>query len=336
MDTFIFAANSVLPIISVILLGYWLKQKQFYDAAFLKTANKFVFRVALPTYLFYNIYSVEGFGSVNWGIVLYSAILVFVIFVLGMISSCLFTKDNTMRGVLLQCTFRSNFAIIGVTLADAMGGAGSVAIAAVISAFSIPLFNILAVISLSVFGEDTEKGVDIKKILVSILHNPLIIGVFMGIVTLLIREMIPVENGEHIFTIQKNIPFLYKAIKSIGAAASPLALIVLGGQFKFSAVKSLAKEIAFGVVWRLVIAPVIGIGGLILLAHFTGRVSISNVEMPALIALYCSPVAVASAIMAEEMHAHGELARQLVVWTSLISIFTMFIAVAVFKSAGMI
>ena len=336
MNTFVFAANSVLPVIITIILGYVLGQTGFFDAQFLKTANKTVFRVALPVYLFYNIYSVEGFGSVNWPLVFYAMVLILAVFVVALVSVCLYTRDNKKRGALLQCSFRSNFAIIGVTLADAMGGVESVAAAAVISAFSIPIFNILAVVCLTVFGDDSKKGIDIKKILKGIAKNPLIIGVLLGIITLLIRSKMPVKNGEYVFTIQNQLPFLYKAIKSIGSMASPLALLVLGGQFKFSAVRSLARDIAFGTAWRLVLTPLICIGGLILLSKTGIGLNVSSVEMPALIALYCSPVAVASAIMAEEMNSHGELARQLVVWTSLLSIFTMFFTIALFRHIGMI
>ena len=336
MNTFIFAANSVLPIIITIVLGYILGQTGFFDGGFLKTANKTVFRVALPVYLFYNIYSVEGFGAVNWPLVLFAMLLILAVFVIALVCVCLYTKDNKKRGALLQCSFRSNFAIIGVTLAEAMGGVESVAAAAVISAFSIPIFNILAVACLTVFGDDTNKGIDIKKILKGIVKNPLIIGVLLGIITLLIRSKIPMKDGEYVFTIKNQLPFLYKAIKSIGSMASPLALLVLGGQFKFSAVKSLAKDIAFGTVWRLILTPLICIGGLILISKTGVGLVVSNVEMPAIIALYCSPVAVASAIMAEEMNSHGELARQLVVWTSLLSIFTMFFTIALFRHIGMI
>lgn len=336
MNTFVFAANSVLPVIITIILGYVLGQTGFFDAQFLKTANKTVFRVALPVYLFYNIYSVEGFGSVNWPLVFYAMVLILAVFAVALVCVCLYTRDNKKRGALLQCSFRSNFAIIGVTLADAMGGVESVAAAAVISAFSIPIFNILAVVCLTVFGDDSKKGIDIKKILKGIAKNPLIIGVLLGIITLLIRSKMPVKNGEYVFTIQNQLPFLYKAIKSIGSMASPLALLVLGGQFKFSAVRSLARDIAFGTAWRLVLTPLICIGGLILLSKTGIGLSVSSVEMPALIALYCSPVAVASAIMAEEMNSHGELARQLVVWTSLLSIFTMFFTIALFRHIGMI
>lgn len=341
MSTLIFAANSVLPIILIIFIGYRLKIKGFYDTAFLKTANKLVFRVALPCYLFYNVYSIEGFGSVNWSIVILSTLFVLVIFLIGMITICLYTKQQRKRGTLIQCTFRSNYAIIGVTLAEAMGGMQSVAVAAVISAFSIPLFNILAVICLTIFNEDVDGNdgntFNLRKILKSICKNPLIIGVVLGIVVLAIRSIIPIGNdGMPVFTIQHNLPFLYKVIKNVGAVASPLALLVLGGQFTFSAVKMLAKDIFVGVLWRLVLAPVIGIGGILILAHMIPSISITATEMPALIALYCSPVAVSSAIMAEEMNSHGELARQLVVWTSLFSILTMFLAVVIFKSLGLV
>lgn len=36
MDTFIFSANAILPLILLIALGYGLKQIEFFDEAFLK------------------------------------------------------------------------------------------------------------------------------------------------------------------------------------------------------------------------------------------------------------------------------------------------------------
>jgi hypothetical protein len=332
MDTLIFAANSVLPIILVIVLGYNLKRIGFFDSAFLKTANKLVFKIGIPTYLFYSVYTIESFSMVNWRLIIYCVAVVLILYFAAMAVTLAFTKDNGKRGVLIQCAFRSNFAIIGLTLADAMGGSAAVAVAAILSAFSIPLFNILAVITLSVFGQSDSKA-SVKGILKSIAQNPLIIGVFSALVCLAVRHFEPTSStGEPIFTIQNNLPFLFKAIKSVSSIASPLALIVLGGQFTFSAVRSLAREIVYGVAWRLVIAPLIGIGLITLLSAHTSLISVSANDYPALIALFGSPVAVASAIMAESMNCHGELARQLVVWTSLFSIVTVFLIIVIMRS----
>ena len=56
----------------------------------------------------------------------------------------------------------------------------------------------------------------------------------------------------------------------------------------------------------------------------------------ALIALFGTPVAVASAIMAEAMDNDGDLAGQLVVWTSLVSLFSLFIIIFVVRAFGLL
>ncbi len=336
MDTLIFAANSVLPIILVIVLGYQLKRIGFLNDEFLKIANKLVFNVGIPSYLFFNVYSIDSFQLVNWGIVIYCVIFILGFYFISLLCTLAYTKDNGTRGVLIQCSFRSNFAIIGLTLAESIGGSEAVAIAAVLSAFSIPLFNVLAVITLSVFGENKNGKPTLKSILKSIAKNPLIIGVALALICLVIRKIEPLNSsGEPVFTIKNNLPFLYKAIHSVSSIASPLALIVLGGQFTFSAVRSLAKDIAYGTIWRLVIAP-LGAIGIIAVLSKTGLLNVDYTCYPSLVALFGSPVAVASAIMAESMNCNGELARQLVVWTSLISIITVFITIVLLRSFGLI
>jgi hypothetical protein len=336
MDTLIFAANSVLPIILVIFLGYKLKCIGFLNESFLKTANKLVFNICLPAYLFYNVYTIDSFSTVNWGIVLYCVIFILVLYFISLGCTLVYTKDSGKRGALIQCSFRSNFAIIGLTLAESIGGKEAVAIAAVLSAFSIPLFNVLAVITLSIFGNSANGKPTVKSILISISKNPLIRGVLLALVCLVIRKLEPAgADGEPIFTIKSNLPFLYKAIGSVSGIASPLALIVLGGQFTFSAVRSLARDIAYGTIWRLVITPFSAIAIIALLSN-AGILNADSTCYPSLVALFGSPVAVSSAIMAEAMDCHGELARQLVVWTSLFSIITIFIAIVLLRSFGLI
>ena len=83
-----------------------------------------------------------------------------------------------------------------------------------------------------------------KDIIMKIIKNPLIIGVCIGLVALIIRSFIPVkQDGSLVFSLSGNMTFLYTAIGNVSKIASPLALIVLGGQFTFSAVKGMLKEI---------------------------------------------------------------------------------------------
>lgn len=117
---------------------------------------------------------------------------------------------------------------------------------------------------------------------------------------------------------------------------SPLALIILGGLFDFAAVKELKKQIFIGTVVRVVVVPCLVLGVAIILSKYVNIINIDNTAFPALIALSGSPVAVSSAIMAQEMENDGVLAGQLVVWTSVMSIFTLFIIIAILRGLGVL
>ncbi len=285
--------------------------------------------------IFYNDKSIYNLNELKWGVITFVLIVIIILFVLGMLTVKLCTSDPRKKGVILPCIFRSNFAIIGIPLSEALGGSKAVALAAVISAFSIPLYNILAVVALSIYVED-PKGNKIgpKQILISICKNPLIIGVALGMICLVIRGFIPYDEmtKTYVFTLRTHLPFLYTAIKNISSIASPLALIVLGGLFKFSAVKELAKEIVMGTVWRLILAPLLALSGALFLSWHTEWIHFTATEYPALITLFGTPVAVSSAIMAGAMGSDEELAGQLVVWTSLLSMPSLFIIIMLFKS----
>ncbi len=337
MDVFLFALNAILPIILLIFLGYVLKRIGFLKKEFVEYGNKFVFMVCIPVLLYQNIYDIDSLASIDWPVIIYAILGILFIFFLGIILVKLTIPDDRQKGVILQCVFRSNYAIIGVSLATQLSGEQGKAIASLLSAFSIPVFNILAVISLAMFIKESGHKVSLKSTLKNIIKNPLIIGCLIGLMVLGIRSLIPLtDDGELVFSIKNNLPFLYTAIKQIATIASPLALIILGGDFTFSAVRGMLKQIIIGTSVRVVIVPALMIGGAVLLSEYTNMLNFDATVYPSLIALFGTPVAVSSAIMAEQMHNDGVLAGQLVIWTSLCSVFTIFIAVVILRSMGLL
>ena len=342
IDVLLFALNAVVPILILILLGYLMRTTGFFDEKFAKAANKLVFRAALPVLLFYNIYTVESMEVFDLSAILYAAIGVLVLFCIGMAVAVIFIPDRRQRGVVAQCTFRSNFAIIGLPLGAALGGAEGSALTAIISAVTVPMFNILAVIALTVFlGEENEngsdkRGVDVIALLKKIAKNPLILGVLAGIASLVIRSLLPVRaDGEVVFSVSRDVPMIYQAIKWMANMATPLALISLGGQFSFRATGQLWRQITIGTVLRIVVAPVLGVLGAYLLTG-AGVMQANSAQYAALIALFGSPVAASSAIMASEMENDEQLAAQYVVWTSVGSAVTIFLIAVVCRSAGLL
>ena len=329
------AVNAVFPIVLLILLGYWLRQKEIINSAFVKVGNSLVFKLCLPCLFFVNIYEIRELADLPWDTVIYCTVGVIALFLIGIVVAVIATKDDRRRGVICQCCFRSNFNIIGISLASQLGGETAAAVSSVIATLVVPVFNILAVIALSVFlKDDAGRKLSPKRMLIDIAKNPLILAAAAGLTCLGIRTAEVQLFGKVVFALDRELAFVYSALKNLKAITTPLALLVLGGQFQFSMVKGMFREIAAGTVFRIVIAPVLGIGAALVLQHCFGVVSCGPDTMPAMIALFGSPVAISSAVMATQMKNDEQLAAQLVVWTSIGSIATVFLQVCILMLAG--
>ncbi len=326
MDSLIFAVNAVAPIVLLVALGYGLKRLGWMNASFAKMANKLVFHVFLPCLLFLNVYQIQDFGDISFGFVGYAAVMELVVFLITLPIALAGAREKERRGALWQSMFRSNFALIGIPLATALFGAEGSMVAALLSAVAVPLLNVLAVICLSIFRGSKSK-IDGKKIALDIVKNPLIQGVALGLAVLLIR-LIFVRAGIR-FRLSDIKP-IYTAVSYLSQLATPVALLCLGAQFEFSAVRSLRREILVGTLVRTVLVPVIGIGTALLFFSdiFTGA------HFAAFVAVFATPVSVSSVPMTQEMEGDVALAGQLVIWTTLVSGLTVFLISFLLKAMG--
>lgn len=329
-DIFMFSFNAVMPILILTLVGYFLRKIRFADDAFFKKANSMVFKVFLPVLLFKNVYSIDSLSDIKWNVMIYCVVVVCLSGLFAYLASGFIAQTRKQKGVLTQCAFRSNYAIIGIPLAESLGGTASVAFASVLSAVAIPLFNVLAVIILSHYADDDHEA-SVKKTLLKAAKNPLILGVLSGVTVVFLRNVLPFD-----FSLERDMPFIFSAIDSVSRIASPMALIILGARFDFSKVKYLYKQIAWGTFTKIILTPVVALGLAVVLSEYTGTMVLTAVEYPALIALFATPVAVSSAVMVGEIGGDEQLAGQLVVWTSVMSMFTMFAIIFVMKAFALI
>ena len=331
------AVNAVFPVVLMTLLGYVLQRIGFLSKEFIRVGSKFSFKVLMPCMLFVNVYNIENFASIRWDVVIYCIVILLVIFVLGLVSAVMTTNIPERRGVILQGTFRSNMAIMGLSLASVLGGPEAIATSAIVSAFTLPVMNVLAVIALTIFVKpDDASKVSVGSILKGIITNPIIDGILVGMVFLLFRALQIRIFGRVVFALNDQLKWVYTALSNIKTMASPFALMILGAQFDFSASKGMLREIIVGSVWRIILAPALAIGIAVLLSKYTPILNFGVNEYPALIALFATPAAVSSAIMAGQMKNDQQLGTQLVVWTSVCSIPTMFLLVCIMMAAGLL
>ncbi len=336
LDSLIFAANSIIPMMLLMLLGYVLGRRGFFSAETVRQMNRFTFRFCVSAMMFRGIYTLSSLSDIRLNTMCFVLVSVIALTVLGWAEAHLFTKDRSRRGVIVQNSFRSNIGVIGLYLASSLGGAEGSSVCAGIQTPVIIYNNIMAVTVLTVYSGGAGRSPGAREVLRRIAVNPMILGQAAGIVCLVIRQFIPRgADGALAFSLARDLPFLYSAIDSLASLTAPLLLVLLGAQVDFGAVSHFRKELIVGVAHRLLIAPAVGFA-LALLAQRMGFITLTNALAASLVGLYASPAAVASAVMTEEIGGDAELARQYVVWTSALSSLSLFVLVLALRRMGLL
>lgn len=315
MDNIILAFSVVYPLLFTLAVGYILKIARITDEHSLTVMNKLVFRIFLPLLLFLNIYSLEPSEALNKENVELLILTAAVVLLAALVMHILFPliiKEKGKCSVMIQGIFRSNLVLFGIPIATSIYGEGRIGKVSLLAAFIVPLFNILSVIIL----ESYRYGkVSYRKVILSILKNPLIIASLLAFVMLLLHIRLP--------------ELLLSPLESMSKVATPLAFVVLGGTFQFKRLSANFSYLTAAVLGRLCILP----GILFAIAIALG---FREEALVALIGAAASPTAVSSFTMAVEMDADGELAGQIVVFTSILSIATIFLWVLFLKTMKLI
>ena len=330
-----YSFNAIAPILILIIIGYTAKRTGFLNDATVKQMNRFNFRFCFLPLMIKNLYDLKGDFGIPWMLIGIVILSLCVITVAGYFVTKAVTRDKKRIPVLMMSSYRSNFAIIGIALCESLAGAEGLPMCSVFQLPNILFFNILSVSVLSIFSEES-KGFDIKRILRSLITNPIMIGLFIGSVILIARGFIPKDlNGDPVFTIKKDLPWLFTALSYMARTATPLALVILGAQMNFEEIGSYRKELVVGVVFRLIVAPLIGFG-IAFAAHATGLITFTPGTVAMMVAAYGTPMAVSSVVMCSEMGAEEKLAGQIVVWSSILSMISLFAICAILRAMGLL
>jgi len=310
MNNLLVTSNIVFPIFLVMLVGFVARQSGLMNDETVKGCNKLVFRIFLPVSLGRSIMRVSSGNVVSGSLVLFSALGTLATFAVCMLLIPRIEPENSRRGVMIQGIFRSNYAIFGIPLTEALFPQGDGGVAAMMVAAVIPVFNILAVVTLEIFR---GGKFDLKRIVLGVLKNPLIWGCLIGFVIMKTGLKLPkVVNS---------------TVDSLASIASPLALFALGASLRPGKVAGNLKALALSVSGRLLIVPLI----MLTAAYALGW---RGAEFATLMIVFASPTAVSSFTMAEQMGGDPDLAGQQVVLTTVLSSVTIFMMVFLFKTWG--
>lgn len=299
--------NAIVPLFLVMALGYGAKCLGAISADDVPKLNKLAFRFFMPVMLFWNLYTSSLEHAVQPKLLVFAVGAVLVMYGISLALVLPTEKDHEKQGVKIQGMYRSNLAVIGMPLAAALVPGADMGPVAMLAAVVVPIFNALAVITLSAFrGEKIPAG----KLVKMVVTNPLILGSAVGVVFLAAGWKLPAV--------------LESAVHQVSAMTSPLLLFLLGAFFRFSGLRRYRKDLLQVCAVRLLLMP-----GLLLTAGYL--LGIRGVGFAGLISVFASATAIASFTMTQQMGGDAELAGDIVVATSALCIVTMFAWSLLFK-----
>ena len=317
-SNFLYSFNAVAPIFLIVLVGVVLKKIGFVNDSFLDISEKLVFKIALPIMLFLEVARGSLSELADGKLIVFCIVTVTASFIIVSLLAVACIRDRDKRGAFVQGMCRSNFAILGVPLADNMFGEAGTTLIAIVMPFVILMFNAYSVILLSLFSSDSTQKLNGKKllhILKNIVTNPLIIGVVLGIPFMLYGWQLPVV--------------LNKSLNYLSGLTTPLALISLGANFRPESLRGRVGYAVLSSLGKTVVLPAI----MVTIAALLG---FRDASLGVILILFGAPTAVSSYIMAKKMGNDGELAAQILLLTTFLCMLTIFGGIFIIKSIGLI
>ena len=314
MENLIFSLNATIPIFLMMLLGMLFRKLGWMDEVFAAKMNKFVFLVPLPVLLFEQLATVD-FSEV-WDIkfILFCFVVTAISITISTLISLLW-KDRSVKGEFIQATYRSSAALLGIAFIQNIYGTAGMAPLMING--SVPLYNSMAVVVLSVFkpGNNSFDKALVKKTLKGIATNPIIIGIVAGFVWSALKLSMP--------------SILHKTVSSIGATATPMGLMSMGATFEMKKATSKMKPTLVAVFMKLV-------GFCAIFLPMAALLGFRNEEMIAILVMLGSATTVSCFVMARNMGHEGTLSSGVIMMTTLLSAFTLTMWLDVLRSFGLV
>ncbi len=301
MENLIFSLNATMPIFLLMLLGVLFRRIGWLSEDTAGKLNSFVFKALLPALVFSDLATVDFAALWDTKFVLFCFFATAGCILIAWLISLLW-RDKTIRGEFIQASYRSSAALLGIAFIQNMYGTSGMAPLMIIG--SVPLYNIMAVLVLSIFCPTREGlGADaVKATLRGLVSNPILLAIAAGLIWSALKIPMPT--------------ILDKTVSSLGAAASPLGLIAMGATFNLRR--------ACGKAWPSVVAAVLKIIGFGL-AFIPIAIALGFREnaLATIVIMLGSATTISSFVMAKSMGHDGTLTANVVMLTTLFSAFTI-------------
>lgn len=297
MDIFI----TIVPVFSIILLGWISRKKGFIHADFIGPANSLVFYIAIPAMIFSAISKATLTAHFNFGILVITLTTALVVCILVWIFGHTCRLKKSQLGSYVQISFHGNLGYIGLAVAFYFLGEDGFVKASILTGFLMILQNLLSVLALTVNSHQLDSARYGRTIVRNLAGNPVVLSAMAGIICSFLNVPIPL--------------IVQRSLDILSGMALPMALLIIGASISFQDVRHKMKWVLSAISFKLILMPGLGYVGYRALGFSPEE------YLPGLI-LLASPTATISYVMAKEMKGDPDLAVIAISMCTLLSALT--------------
>ena len=245
MDIFLRSISGILVILGVILVGFVIGEKGWFDDKSRGLLAKLVTQVALPCYMLYTI--TQRFTAADLLKMLpalrFPALSMVILLGIATAVARIFAVRQDRRGLFISMFFNSNTIFVGLPINQALFGDASIPYVLIYYMCNTTFFWTFGTYLIQRDGEG-EAQFDLKTSLKKVFSPPLM-GFLLGLVLVMLQIKLPA--------------FLASDLQYLGNLTTPLSMIFIGLSVSHVGVKQLVlgKEQLLILLGRFLVAPLL-------------------------------------------------------------------------------
>lgn len=245
MDIFLRSISGILVILGMILVGFVIGEKGWFDDKSRGLLAKLVTQVALPCYMLYTI--TQRFTAADLLKMLpalrFPALSMVILLGIATAVAKIFAVRQDRRGLFISMFFNSNTIFVGLPINQALFGDASIPYVLIYYMCNTTFFWTLGTYLIQRDGEG-EAQFDLKMSLKKVFSPPLL-GFLLGLVFVMLQIKLPA--------------FLASDLQYLGNLTTPLSMIFIGLSVSHVGVKQLVlgKDQLLILVGRFMVSPLL-------------------------------------------------------------------------------
>lgn len=294
---------STLPLFILILLGFLAVKLGRWQKTVTDSLTKFTFYIAFPIMLFQIMSHFSEQSEIDIKLLLVFFGGSFIVFAIGcLIASKIFKLNGSQSTLFAMGGIYTNTVFVGIPIIKMLLGDQAIPIVAIIVIFNALILWTLATVSIEFVQMGKLSGRSFIKALKNVSKNPIIIGIFTGIVVN--YTGLPIPN------------FINQSTKMVSDMTAPLSLIVLGmglAEYKIRDQFLITGSIC---ILKLAILPIV--------TYIVGKLlGLPTLELQVVVLLSSVSIAINCYMMARQFEVlQGPIASSLLISTALSSVTT--------------